>query len=405
MPYAGPNGVEAIFSHLSAHHGWHPSAEYEGGPQIALLSERSSITLEPGAQLELSGAPLGTIHDTFAEFTRHRDELESISPKLGITWLGLGFHPFARRNDLQWVPKMRYGVMRNYLPTRGSLALDMMLRTCTVQANLDYSSEEDAMRKLRVSLRVQPFVTALFANSPFVEGRATGERTHRARVWLDMDPDRCGLLPTLWSEKTTFRSYVEWALDVPMFLVKRGSTIHKNAGQTFRAFMKDGFEGERATIGDWDSHLNTLFPEARLKRTLELRGADSQPLTRCCALPALWRGLLYDKKALDALDTWSRDFKFDEVEALRPAIADHALQAKFRGRAVADWAGELLAIAEEGLDRLNCRNEKGQTERIYLAPIRKLVDQGKCPADELLAAVSEAPNLPDGVLRAARFDQ
>ena len=256
------------------------------------------MTLEPGAQLELSGDKAENIHQVCAELRAHLREIAPLSRAMGVRWLGVGFHPFAHREDFEWVPKQRYAVMREYLPTRGGHAVDMMLRTCTVQVNLDYASEADAMRKMRVALALAPATTAMFANSPWKEGRPHGGVTYRGRVWLDVDPDCSGLLPALWKRGSRFDDYVEWALDVPMFLFKRGGHAIANTGQTFRSFLKSGYEGHVATMEDWKTHLNTLFPEVRLKKTIEVRGADVQSTDLACALPALWTGIFYDDRAL-----------------------------------------------------------------------------------------------------------
>jgi glutamate--cysteine ligase len=392
VPFLGDRGVARVLAALVESHGWTPEPpETVGGPVLALRRGGASITLEPGAQLELSGAPVEHIHQTCAEFRGHMAELRDISAELGIAWLGLGFHPFARRDELSWVPKTRYPIMREYLPTRGGHALDMMLRTCTVQANFDYASPEDGFRKLRLGLRLSPIVQAMLANSPFVEGRATGERSHRARVWLDVDPDRSGLLPFLWRDEATLEDYVQWLLDVPMFLVKRpGGRVLRNTGQTFRAFWRDGFEGERATLGDWDAHLNTVFPEVRLKRTLEVRSADAQGTPYLCALPALWTGIFYDDDALARAEALASRIPPDAALAARPAIADHALAAELAGRPLSAWAADLLEIAEAGLARRAFVNAAGKDERVHLARLRALVERGDSPADELLDRVKEA---------------
>ncbi len=403
VPFLGPKSITTFLEGLAQRSGWALHRETEDGPVISCLRGEASITLEPGAQFELSGAPLYTIHETAQEFQQHLAELAPIAEEIGVVFLGLGFHPFARREDLPWVPKLRYPIMRSYLPTRGALAVDMMLRTNTVQANLDYASEPDAMRKLRVSLRVQPIVTAMFANSPFVEGRITGERTHRAAVWLAVDPDRSGLLPFAWSEKAEFRDYIEWALDVPMFLVKRGDRVVHNTGQTFRAYLRDGFEGERATRDDWLTHLNTLFPEVRLKKTLEMRGADSLSTDLVPALPALWKGLIYDDGALSALESLGAHWDHDELERARPAIAKNALRAELAGREVGEWASEILAIAERGLRRIAAKDAAGNDETIYLAPLRKLIERGQSPADALLAAIDPRTPLIPQVLAHAKL--
>ncbi|MAQ17699.1 MAG: glutamate--cysteine ligase [Sandaracinus sp.] len=391
VQYEGPGGVKTLLEGFVARHGWTSTPEYEGAALIALRRGGASITLEPGAQLELSGAPLDTIHQTCAELRGHMAELRALSEPHGIHWLGLGFHPLATQAELPWVPKLRYGVMKEYLPTKGSMALDMMRRTSTVQANMDYADEADALRKLRVSLRLQPLATAMFANSPWVEGRATGERSHRARVWLHMDPDRTGLLPFMLEEGASYRTYVEWALDVPMFLVKRGKELHRNTGQTFRSFMDDGFQGLRATRADWETHLNTLFPEARLKSTLEVRGTDSQPQPRICSVPALWKGLLYDERALAAADALTESWDAAELESIRPAIAERALAVDFAGKTLLDWAREVLEIAEGGLQRLGNLDGAGRDESVFLGPLRELLEAGDSPADVMLRAIGETP--------------
>jgi glutamate--cysteine ligase len=325
------------------------------------------------------------MHDAAREWQVHLHELRSIGERLGITWLGLGFHPFATQSELSWVPKLRYAVMREYLPTRGALGLDMMRRTCTVQANLDYSSEADAMQKMRVALRLSPIVTALFANSPLVEGRATGERSHRARIWLDTDPDRTGLLPFMWGGEASFARYIEWALDVPMFMVKRGARVIHNTGQTFRAFMREGFQGTEATLSDWASHIGTVFPEVRLKKTIELRGADSASRELVPALPALSKGFLYDARALAAAEALSERLGGpSELEAARGAVADQGLRATIAGRSAQEWAAELLDIAHAGLKRFNVLDDAGRDESMYLEPLIKLVERGQTPADALL---------------------
>lgn len=403
LPYEGEVGVLAVLEALRQRHGWYPEAEYAGGETISLRRGDSSITLEPGGQLELSGAPLETVHETCQEVRGHMAELEAISEDLGIAWLGVGFHPLATAEQCPWVPKLRYRVMRDYLPTRGSMSVDMMQRTATVQCNLDFADEQDAMRKLRLSLRLAPIVTAIFANSPWVEGRATGERSHRARVWLNMDPDRSGLLPFLWGDaQGSYRDYVEWALDVPMFLVRRGAKVIPNTGQTFRDYMRDGKSGIEATQGDWETHLNTLFPEARLKRTLEVRGADAQATDRLCALPALWKGLLYDAEALRKAELLVSTLDLQDVEAARESIADHALRAQLGGRELAEWANEVMTIASDGLGRLNHLSGAGKDERVHLEGLSALVKEGRCPADALLQQAEGAADSRARILELAQ---
>jgi len=393
VAFEGPTGVRTVLAELAERHGWFEESEVDGGEVIALRRGEASITLEPGAQLELSGAPIANIHQTCAEFRGHVAELREIAQDLGIVFLGLGFHPLAKREELPWVPKLRYAVMREYLPTRGSMALDMMLRTCTVQANLDYASEADAVRKMRIALAVQPIVTAMFANSPFVEGKATGGRSYRAKVWLNMDPDRSGLLPFAWRDDFSIARYVEWALDVPMFMLKRDGKVVRNTGQSFRALMQDGFEGHHATRADWETHLNTLFPEVRLKKIIEMRGADAPPSSMICALPALWKGLLYDEVALRRTEELASRISYEDAERARPDIAERALRARLGGRDVGDWASDLMSIAMTGLAHQSNLNRSGEDERVHLAKLDTLLSKGQCPADALLAKIDAAAPL------------
>lgn len=389
LPYDGDVSVTAIFEILIDQHGWEPVREVEGGPVVALRRAHASITLEPGSQIELSGAPYRSIHEGKDESDALWHELREIIDRLGLVWLGLGCHPFGTVDALGWVPKLRYGVMREYMPKRGRLAADMMTKTATVQANLDYASEEDAMRKLRVGLRAQPLVTAMFSNSPWNEGRRSGYASYRALVWQHMDPDRSGLLPFAWTDRPRYLDYVEWALDAPMFLVKRGKDVHYNTGQSFRSFMEDGFHGVKPTYEDWTIHLSTLFPEVRLKSTLEYRGADAQSESVSFALPALWKGLLYDDESLGKLEGLVDPWSFPDVEAQRDTLAKHGIRTRFFGREAADWAGDLLELAEAGLTRLADVSDRGNDETMFLRPLRTLVEQAKSPADVLLEAVPD----------------
>lgn len=389
IPYEGERSVLTVLEALVERHGWHPEAETPDGPRIALLRAGASVTLEPGAQLELSGAPLETIHQICSEMSGHLAELRDISNEIGVMWLGVGFHPFATQAELPWVPKQRYAIMRRYLPTRGTYGHDMMRRTATVQANFDYETEEAAMRAMRISLRLSPVVTAMFANSPFYEGRPFGGRSYRARVWLSVDPDRQGLLEHVLERGRSFQDYVEWALDAPMFLIKRGNEVVENTGQSFRSYMKHGFHGERPTLKDWETHINSLFPEVRLKRTIEVRSADSLPASLICALPAIWTGIFYDSKALDEADELTRDFTFAELDAVRPSIAERALAAPFRGKTLAELATRVLDIAHGGLERRARFNKSGKDERVHLTKLAALVEKGRSPADALLDGIPE----------------
>jgi glutamate--cysteine ligase len=404
IPYEGECGVLAIFDALIERHGWRPLRETSSGPLIALSRGGASVTLEPGGQLELSGAPVDNIHLTCMEMSGHLAELRDISEELGLAWLGVGFHPLALQAELPWVPKARYAIMRRYLPTRGAYGLEMMRRTATVQANFDYTSEEQAMRVLRIALRISPLVTAIFANSPFYEGALSGGRSFRAKVWLDVDPSRQGLIRDVFERGRRFSDYVAWAVESPMFLIKRDGEVIENTGQTFRDFLEHGCKGHRATHADWEMHLNTLFPEVRLKRTIEVRGADSLPATLICALPALWTGIFYDAHALDEAEAMVESFTFDEIEALRPQIAERALRAVFRGQPLAALAERLVAIASGGLERRARLNKNGKDERIHLERLSSLVAKGQCPADALVEGVrGDEPDLKKIILKRTRI--
>ncbi len=387
VPYHGQRGILAILEELSSRNGFVSEREHDGGPIIALARDGESVTLEPGGQLELSGKKSETVHDVCAEQRAHLREIGPVSRALGVRWLGLGFHPFAKREDFEWVPKQRYRVMREYLPTRGAHALDMMLRTSTVQANFDYASESDAMRKMRVALALAPLTTAMFANSPWKEGRPHGGLTYRGVVWLDVDPDRSGLLPKLWKKGARFDDYVEWALDVPMFLFKREGLAVANTGQTFRDFWERGFQGHRPTLEDWTTHLNTLFPEGRRKKTIEVRGADAQGTAMACALPALYTGVFYDDVALREAESMIEGWTHEEVSELRPRACREGLRATFRGETLVELAERLVALAEGGLERRKRLDGSGRDERVHLARLKGLVGEGRTPANALLEAV------------------
>jgi glutamate--cysteine ligase len=393
LPYSGPRSVLAIFERLEARHGWSPVREAEGSPVIALERGATSITLEPGAQFELSGAPWPDVHAIRREFVTHFEELSGISRDLGLRWWSVGYHPLAKSAELPWVPKQRYGVMREYLPTRGRRGRDMMQRTSTVQANFDYASEEDAMRKFAVVIKLSPVFAAMTANSPFAEGRVSELCSERLDVWLNMDPARSGLLAQVWkSEPLRYRDYVQWALDAGMFFVKRGERLVLNTGQTFRDFLERGFEGERATLGDWVRHLATLFPDARLKTTLEVRTGDALPEGLTMAVPALFTGLLYDDVALAETEELARRVTFDAALASRAEVPRLGLGARLGERPVRALAERLLEIAEGGLRRRARLDERGDDECVHLRALAALVSAGKTPADELRGAL--APGAP-----------
>ncbi|MBN2191608.1 MAG: glutamate--cysteine ligase [Polyangiaceae bacterium] len=384
ISFDGDRGVLRVLSALRMGHGWRADREHTQGPIIALRRGAASVTLEPGAQLELSGTPFPDLHAVAAEMRGHMSELRAISAELNLAWLAVGFHPLARQSDLAWVPKRRYAIMREYLPTRCTGGLDMMRRTATVQVNLDYSSEQDAMEKLRLALRMAPLANAMTANSPFLEGGLAGKRSLRGDVWLRMDPARSGLIQRLWREgRATYQDYVEWALDAGMFLFQREGQIIANTGQTFRSFLADGYAGHRATLADWHFHLNTLFPEVRLKRTLEVRSCDSLPNSLAMAVPALFTGVLYEARAFAAARELLAGFSYDEVERARPALVSAGLAARIGGTSAQRLAESLLEIAWGGLSRRALRTDPGVDETVYLARIRDLVASGRTPADVL----------------------
>jgi glutamate--cysteine ligase len=387
LPYDGPRGIKAMLEGLAGF-GWQKVLENDA--LIALVdSSGASVTLEPGGQLELSGAPLETIHQTCAETYAHLKQVKQVAAPLDIGFLGAGFQPKWDRQDIPWMPKGRYRIMRDYMPKRGSKGLDMMLRTCTVQVNLDFASEADMVKKFRVSLALQPLATALFASSPFVGGRPSGFLSTRSDVWTDTDPDRCGMLPFVFEDGFGFERYVDYMLDVPMYFVYRDGRYVDASGQSFRDFMAGrlpALPGELPTVGDWMDHLTTAFPEVRLKKYLEMRGADGGPWRRLCALPALWVGLLYDQGALDAAWDLVRDWTLPERETLRADVPKLGLAARVRGRSLADIGTQVLALAQAGLQNRRRYSESGRDEAIYLDPLLATLQSGRSPAEDMLDA-------------------
>jgi glutamate--cysteine ligase len=383
-PYDGPSGIRALLQGLTRF-GWTPVLD--AGNLVGLSQGQAAISLEPGGQFELSGAAVATLHQTCSEVHSHLREVSVVAKELGLGLMGLGFHPTARREDVPWMPKGRYAVMRHYMPTKGKLGLDMMLRTCTVQVNLDFESEADMVRKFRMSLALQPVAAALFANSPFVEGKPSGYLSYRCHVWTDVDPDRTGLLPFVFEPGFGFERYVDYMLDVPMYFVYRNGRYIDAAGQSFRDFLAGklpALPGERPTHSDWNDHLTTVFPEVRLKRYLEMRGADGGPWRRLCALPALWAGLFYDRGALDAAVDLVADWTREEREALRMAVPRLGLSAPFRGGTVQDVARIMVRLAREGLGRRAQRDSSGEDESQFLETLAEIADSGRTPAETLL---------------------
>ena len=394
VPYYGPEGIEALLNGLKRF-GWTPILEArEDGGQTMIGLERANdtggianISLEPGGQFELSGAPLETIHQICAETGKHLRETKTVADELGLGFLGMGFTPLWTRDEIPVMPKGRYKIMRAYMPKVGGLGLDMMFRTCTVQANLDFSSEADMVAKFRTSLALQPVATALFANSPFIEGKPTGWLSSRARVWTDTDPDRTGMLDFVFEDGFGFETYARYALNVPMYFVKRDGRYIDVAGRSFRDFM-DGklaeVPGGRATLGDWVDHTSTIFPEVRLKQYLEMRGADAGPWTRLCALPALWAGVLYDPAAQAAAWDLCKHWTHEDRAALRTDVTRVGLKATIAGRSVQDVARDMLAIARQGLKNRDRLSAGMVDETGYLAELEDIADTGVTAAERLL---------------------
>jgi len=387
--YEGDNGIKAMLEGLTRF-GWSPVSE--AGHVIALERKNdegftASVSLEPGGQFELSGAPLKTMHDICSETGQHLTEVKQVADELGLGFIGVGFDPLWKREDVPVMPKGRYDIMRAYMPTKGKLGLDMMLRTSTIQANLDFESEADMVLKFRTSLALQPIATALFANSPFIEGKPSGFLSARANVWTDTDPDRTGMLGFVFEDGFGYERYVDYALDTPMYFAKRGDVYNDLSGQSFRAFIDgkvDALPGDRANLKDWADHLTTLFPEVRLKQYLEMRGADGGPWGRICALPALWTGIFYDAASLAAAWDLCKDWAIEDHERLRRDVTRLGLKAQVNGRSVQDIAIDMIAIASQGLKNRNCLSAGMVDERGYLAELEEIANSGITPAERLL---------------------
>jgi glutamate--cysteine ligase len=391
LPFDGPQGIEAILHAIASDtaNGTSWVAATDGGRTIALFGNNASITLEPGGQLELSGAPLRTVHETYAEVSKHMELLRKVCVPRQVGFIGMGFHPTARYAELPLVPKNRYGIMQRYMPTVGARGLDMMKRTATVQANYDWHSEADLRASYQMSLRVSPLVAALFANSPFVEGKPSGSLSERQRVWADTDSARGGYPDVVLRNDFSYETYLQWVLDVPMYFVRRDGMHHDVAGASFRTFARSGLviDGERvfATERDFADHLTTIFPEVRLKRVLEVRSADCGRWSHVCALPALYKGLLYDDKARDEAHALMQDATSAELQSLRADVAVRGYRAVFRGQPILGLCERLLDAAGGGLDRLNDRcGSSNKTERCFLEPLVDSVSRGQTFAEQLL---------------------
>jgi glutamate--cysteine ligase len=383
--YDEPGGIRDLLMALTEF-GWRPVEE--GGKVIALAGADGAISLEPAGQFELSGAPLDSLHETCAETGRHLEQVKAIGDKFGIGFLGLGMWPDKTRAELPIMPKGRYAIMLRHMPRVGTMGLDMMLRTCTIQVNLDYETEADMAKKFRVGLALQPLATALFANSPFTEGKPNGMLSYRSHIWSDTDPARTGMLPFVFEDGFGYDRYTDYALNVPMYFVYREGRYIDAAGLSFRDFLKGDLSvlpGELPTLDDWNDHLSTAFPEVRLKTFLEMRGADGGPWSRICALPALWVGLLYDGTALDAAWDVVKHWTIEERQALRDSVPKLALDAPIPGGGkLRDIAGEILDIANAGLAARARFDASGSNETGFLDPLREIVRSGKVPAQILL---------------------
>lgn len=383
VSYEGPAGVRAMLEGLQEF-GWAPI--FEGDAIIGLTMDGAAISLEPGGQLELSGAPLENLHQTCDEVHTHLHQVQTVAQRLGLGYLGVGSSPKWSLAETPVMPKGRYNIMRAYMPKRGERGLDMMLRTTTIQVNLDFSSEADMVKKMRVGLALQPIATALFAASPFMDGKPTGFLSTRSEIWRDVDPDRSGMVPFVFEEGFGFEQWVDYALDVPMYFVYREGRYQDVSGLSFRDFMAGklkGFEGVYPLMSDFADHITTIFPEVRLKTFIEMRGADGGPWARICALPAFWVGLLYDQVALDAAWEVVKDWTAEERQALRDAVPREALNAKIRGRTVCDVAAEVLKISRAGLVARG-RADKSPNEALFLDPLDEMVVSGRTLAEEML---------------------
>ncbi|MCC5960244.1 MAG: glutamate--cysteine ligase [Rhodobacteraceae bacterium] len=387
LPYDGPRSIRAVLEGLRDRFGWSPVLE--AGKIIGLEKDGANVSLEPGGQLELSGAPLETIHQTCDEVNQHLREVRSVADEIGVGFIGLGAAPIWSHAQMPVMPKGRYALMTDYMDRVGTMGKSMMYRTCTVQVNLDFASEQDMVQKLRVALALQPVATALFANSPFFDGKPNGHKSWRARVWRDLDPARTGMLPFVFDDGFGFEAWVDYALDVPMYFVYRDGKYINALGQSFRDFMKGqlpALPGEIPTLSDWADHLTTIFPEARIKKFIEMRGADGGPWRRLCALPAFWVGLTYDQGALDAAWDIAKGWTPELREELRIAASVDGLAGTAQGVSLHDLAREVVDIAEAGLKARAQPGAGGMLpdESHFLNALKESVETGQTPADELL---------------------
>ena len=388
VSFSEKKGIEALLLSLKKY-GW--ESILEGKNTIGLKRKESlgggTITLEPAGQLELSGAPLNNLHETFDELSEHRIQISKEGSELGIGFLSAGLTPDWAIDEMPVMPKKRYEIMRNYMPKKGSLGLDMMFRSTTIQVNLDYSSEADMIKKFKVSLALQPIATALFSNSPFLNGKLNGYNSYRSHIWTDTDSDRTGFLPFVFEGEMSYEKYVDYALKVPMYFIYRDGNYIDVSGLSFENFLEGSLAelpGEKPTIFDWENHLTTIFPEVRLKSFLEMRGADGGKFESVCALSSFWVGLLYDQVSLDSSWDLIKDFDVDKIQDLRLEIIKNGFKSSFGNSTVLSLATSVLNLSNEGLKRRNVLNRNGQDESIFLNPLRKIIETERTPSDELI---------------------
>ncbi|MDA8739855.1 glutamate--cysteine ligase [Rhodobacteraceae bacterium] len=387
IPYSGKRSILTVLEGLRDEYGWAPILE--AGNLIGLSKNGANVSLEPGGQLELSGAPLETIHETCDEVNTHLREVRLVADRVGVGFIGLGAAPTWNHEDMPVMPKGRYKLMTDYMDKVGSMGKSMMYRTCTVQVNLDFGSEADMVQKMRVALALQPVATALFANSPFFEGKPNGHQSWRSRIWRDLDADRTGMLPFVFEGGFGFEAWVDYALDVPMYFVYRDGKYLNALGQSFRDFLKGqlpALPGQIPTLGDWADHLTTIFPEARVKQFIEMRGADGGPWRRLCALPAFWVGLCYDQTTLDAAWDLVKDWDAETRENLRVAASQNGLNASVDGIELLALSKEVVALAHQGLESRARKGANGllANETHFLNALHDTLTSGKSPADELI---------------------
>ena len=392
VPFLGESGIENLLLALKKY-GW--ESILEDGNTIGLSRDKSlgggTITLEPAGQLELSGAPLTNIHETFNELDEHRSQISKEGSNLGLGFLGAGLTPDWSFDEMPIMPKSRYQIMKNYMPKKGNLGLDMMFRSTTIQVNLDYSSESDMIKKFKVSLALQPIATALFANSPFLDGNLTGYNSFRSHIWTDTDPDRTGMLPFVFDGEMSYEKYVDYALKVPMYFIYRDGNYLDVSGSSFEDFLNgdlDELPNEKPNIIDWENHLTTIFPEVRLKSFLEMRGADGGSFESVCALSSFWVGLLYDSESLDSSFDLIKDFNIKQLQELRIEVAKNGLHSIIGGIEIQEIAKKVLKLSREGLRNRNILNENGDSEEIFLDPLQKILSSRKSSSDDLIQKFS-----------------